>query len=64
MELSDAFPLRLVAMAIFVLSLALGLVLLRLRDLVFGQDVGTEGGQRPKIDFRKKIESEEQLNLD
>ena len=62
MELSDSFPLHIAAIAIFFLSLALGIVLLRLRDLAFGPEAGKPNNRH--IDFSKKIAEEEQLNLD
>jgi len=63
MELTDDLSLRFASLAIFIVSLAVGFVLLGLRDLVFEQDVRIGDG-RHAIDFNKKIEEEEQLNLD
>lgn len=62
MEVSDTFPLYIATIAVFAVSLVLGVVLLRLRDFVFGADIGSLGDHH--IDFNKKIEEEEQLNLD
>ena len=58
----NTIPLQLASIAILVFSLALGFILLRLRDIIFGGDVST--GDHHIIDFNKKIEEEEQLNLD
>ena len=55
--------MHIAALAIFLLSLALGVVLLRLRDVIFGPDVGKPNNYH-HIDFNKKIVEEEQLNLD
>jgi len=38
------------------------MLLLRIRDFLFGEDV--DGGSYHHIDFKKKIEEEEQANLD
>lgn len=48
-------------LAILVFSLVFGMGLLRLRDFLFGED-GSSGNHH--IDFKKKIEEEEQANLD
>lgn len=58
----DTISIQLASLAVFALSLALGFALLRLRDLVFGDGVSTAADHH--IDFNKKIEEEEQLNLD
>ena len=61
--IKDTLPLQLASLLIFFGSLAIGYMLLRLRDIIFGQDViMTKGDHR--IDFNKKIVEEEQLNLD
>lgn len=62
MEVADNFPLHIAAIAIFFLSLALGVVLLRLRDFVFGTEAGKHNNHQ--INFYNKIAEEEQLNLD
>ena len=60
--IKDTLPLQLASLLIFFGSLAIGYMLLRLRDIIFGQDVVMTKGDR--IDFNKKIVEEEQLNLD
>ena len=61
MEVIDTIPLQLASILIFIGSLAVGYILLMLRDFMFGNDVGTKGDHH--IDFNKKIEEEEELNL-
>jgi len=61
MEVIDTIPLQLASLLIFIGSLAVGYVLLLLRDVLFGNDVSTKGDHH--IDFNKKIEEEEELNL-
>lgn len=39
-------------------------MLLRIRDFLFGEDISGGGGADHHIDFQKKIEEEEQDNLD
>ena len=60
--IKDTLPLQLASLLIFFGSLAIGYMLLQLRDIIFGQDVVMTKGDR--IDFNKKILEEEQLNLD
>ena len=61
MEVIDTIPLQLASLLIFIGSLAVGYILLMLRDILFGGDVSTKGDHH--IDFNKKIEEEEELNL-
>jgi hypothetical protein len=63
MQHTDSTLLRFETLALFVFSLAFGMILLRIRDFLFGEDVDGGGGY-PHIDFKKKIEEEEQANLD
>ena len=63
MLMEETIPIQLAAVAIFIFSLALGFLLLRLRDIIFGSDVGI-GTVDHRIDFNKKIAEEEQMNLD
>ena len=51
--------LRFETLALFVFSLIFGFMLLRIRDFLFGEDRTDH-----HIDFKKKIEEEEQDNLD
>ena len=60
MEVIDTIPLQLASLLIFIGSLAVGYILLMLRDVTFGRD-STKGDHH--IDFNKKIEEEEELNL-
>jgi hypothetical protein len=53
--------LRFESVALFVFSLAIGILLLKLRDLLFGRGID---GRNHHISFKKKIEEEEKLNLD
>jgi len=46
-----------------VFSLGFGFMLLRIRDFLFGEDIRGVGANH-HIDFQKKIEEEEQDNLD
>ena len=62
MEVIDTIPLQLASLLIFIGSLAVGYILLMLRDVMFGGDVSTKGNHH--VDFNKKIEEEEELNLD
>ena len=62
MQHTDSTLLRFETLALFVCSLAFGMLLLRIRDFLFGEDV--DGGSYHHIDFKKKIEEEEQANLD
>lgn len=55
--------LRFETLALFVFSLIFGFMLLRIRDFLFGEDI-KGGGTDHHIDFQKKIEEEEQDNLD
>jgi hypothetical protein len=61
MQHSDSTLLRFETLALFVFSLAFGMLLIKLRDFLFGEDVG---GVSHHIDFKKKLEEEEQANLD
>ena len=62
MQYTDNTLLRFETLALFFLSLAFGMGLLRIRDFIFGEDVSNSGIKH--IDFKKKIEEEEQANLD
>jgi len=57
----ESINVQLASLVIFGLGLLLGLLLLRLRDIIFGGGVGPTYDH---IDFNKKIEEEEKMNLD
>jgi hypothetical protein len=57
----ESINVQLASLVIFILGLLLGFLLLRLRDIIFG---GGLGPTYDHIDFDKKIEEEERLNLD
>ncbi len=57
----ESINVQLASLVIFILGLLLGFLLLRLRDVIFG---GGLGPTYDHIDFDKKIEEEERLNLD
>ena len=57
----ESINVQLASLVIFALGLLLGLLLLRLRDIIFGGGVGPTYDH---IDFNKKIEEEEKMNLD
>lgn len=57
----ESVNVQLASLVIFILGLSLGFLLLRLRDVIFGSGVGPTYDH---IDFNKKIEEEEKLNLD
>ena len=63
MKYTDNTILRFETLAVFFISLAFGMILLRIRDYIFGEDVSSGSGIN-HIDFKKKIEEEEQANLD
>lgn len=65
MEYTDNTILRFETLAVFFISLAFGMILLRIRDYIFGEDVSSSSSSGINhIDFKKKIEEEEQANLD
>ena len=61
---TDNTLLRFETLALFFLSLTFGMALLRIRDFVFGEDVCNSDSGIKHIDFKKKIEEEEEANLD
>ncbi len=63
MQQTDSTLLRFETLALFIFSLAFGMGLLRIRDLLFGEDFSS-GGSHCHIDVKKKIEEEEQANLE
>ena len=58
---NEAINIQLASVIIVILGLLSGFLLLRLRDVIFGGGVGPTYNH---IDFDKKIEEEENLNLD
>ena len=62
MQHTDSTLLGFETLALFILSLAFGAGLLRIRDVLFGEDISC--GSNCHIDVKKKIEEEEQANLD
>ena len=55
--------LYLETIALFIFSLVLGVAMLLIRDLLFGQDCSNCGSDK-HIDFEKKIQEEERENLE
>lgn len=66
MEIKNTLLFRFETLVVLLLSLALGYLLLRVRDAVFGDvysDKSSNIAGEFHVDFKKKIEQEEELNL-